>query len=230
VERSSTEELQPSGGVEAVDRALAILGSFMVGRERQSLAQIAEATGFYKSTILRLARSLERGGYLSRDSGGQFSLGPQPLRLSAVYKRGLRIEDQVRPVLRTLVAESGETASFFKQEGDRRLCLYREESPRAIRDHVMEGDLLPLGIGAAGHVLVRAANPASARETAPIISQGERDPETAAIAAPLFGHGGIVGALTLSGPRVRFGADRVDAMATLLGEQARLLSIHLGGQ
>ncbi|MDB5726572.1 MAG: hypothetical protein JWQ16_3326 [Novosphingobium sp.] len=219
-----------SGGVEAVDRALAILGSFVAGRERQTLAQIASATGFYKSTILRLTRSLEHGGFLHRDEWGAFSLGPQPLRLAAIYKRGLKLEDQVRPILRLLVAETGESASFFRREGDRRLCLYREETPRAIRDHITEGDLLPMDLGAAGHVLARAADAASASAVSPIVSRGERDTEAAAIAAPVFGDSGLVGALTLSGPLARFDAERVSTMAARLTEHSRNLTRQLGGR
>jgi DNA-binding IclR family transcriptional regulator len=217
-----------AGGVEAVDRAFTILASFAPGRERQTLAQIAAATGFYKSTILRLAQSLERGGYLRRDATGVFTLGPEPLHLAAIYKRGLRLEDQVRPVLRVLVAGSGESASFFRREGNRRLCLYREESPRAIRDHIIEGDFLPLSVGAAGHVLSKAASPTYSN--APVVSQGERDTDTAAIAVAVYDHAGLAGALTLTGPLARFDADRTHAMAAILSEQASLLTARLGGR
>jgi DNA-binding IclR family transcriptional regulator len=71
-----------SGGVDAVDRAMSILAAFAAGKERLTLAQLATETGFYKSTILRLARSLEHGGYLHRDQEGVFSLGAQPMRLA----------------------------------------------------------------------------------------------------------------------------------------------------
>ena len=46
--------------VEAVERALAVLDAFQTDRTEMTLAEIAVATGFYKSTILRLAGSLER--------------------------------------------------------------------------------------------------------------------------------------------------------------------------
>lgn len=216
-----------SGGVEAVDRALAILATFGPGQDHQTLAQLARATGFYKSTILRLAKSLEHAGYLHRDAQGLFSLGPQPLRLAAVYRRSLRNEDLIRPVLRQLVNETGESASFFRREGDRRLCLYREETMRAIRDNIVEGDLLPLSRGAAGHVLSRGE---SARDVGLIVSRGERDPETAAIAAPLYNHAGLIGALTLSGPLVRFDEERVVTMSAVLSSHAAILSRRLGGQ
>jgi DNA-binding IclR family transcriptional regulator len=187
-------------------------------------------TGLYKSTILRLARSLENGGFLDRAADGAFSLGPQPLRLAAIYRRGLRLEDRVRPVLRALVDETGESASFFRREGSNRLCLFREETRRTIRDHITEGDLLPMGQGAAGHILARAADMARASAIPPALSRGERDAETAALAAAVFAETGLAGALTLSGPIGRFDDERVASMTERLIEQARVLTNHLGGQ
>lgn len=224
------DEARKSGGVDAVDRALAILATFAAGREQQTLAQLAAETGLYKSTILRLARSLELAGYLHRNASGQFSLGPQPLRLAAIYRRGLRLEDRVRPVLRSLVDETGESASFFRPEGESRLCLFREETRRAIRDHILEGDLLPLDKGAAGHVIRQGRLATSASAIAPVVSRGERDPEIAALAAPVFGEEGLAGALTLSGPVGRFDDERVAAMTGRLIEQAKSLTAMLGGR
>ena len=56
--------------VEAVERALAVLNAFHADKPTMTLGEIASATGFYKSTILRLAGSLERLGYLIREERG----------------------------------------------------------------------------------------------------------------------------------------------------------------
>jgi DNA-binding IclR family transcriptional regulator len=227
---TNQNEARKTGGVDAVDRALAILATFVAGHEQQTLAQLASATGLYKSTILRLACSLEQAGYLCRNAHGQFSLGPQPLRLAAIYRRGLRLEDRVRPVLRSLVDETGESASFFRAEGNQRLCLFREETRRGIRDHILEGDLLPLDKGAAGHIIRQARPGTNASDIAPVVSRGERDPEIAALAAAVFDEQGFAGALTLSGPVGRFDDQRVAVMTVCLMEQARSLTAILGGR
>ena len=60
--------------VEAVERALTILNAFAADKPELTLAELAVATGFYKSTILRLAGSLERFGYLIRRADGTFRL------------------------------------------------------------------------------------------------------------------------------------------------------------
>jgi DNA-binding IclR family transcriptional regulator len=228
-------EALAGGGVDAVDRALTIMQAFDVSNGRLSLAALAKHTGFYKSTILRLTRSLERGGYLYRESDGDFVVGPEPVRLAAIYKRYSQLEPKVRPVLRSLRDNTGESASFFQRVGTRRQCLYREESQRTIRDHVMEGDLLPLDVGAAGHVLKAFGSGGRTRAgtgrpaTLPMTSFGERDPEAAALAAPVFGPDGLLGALTISGPRSRLTRQRVAEIGPTLLTEARNLSRILGG-
>ena len=103
--------------VEAVERALSILEAFGETRGRLTLAQIADETGLYKSTILRLCGSLTRFGYLNRDPDGTFRLGPSLWRLGSSYRRNFDLGEHIRPALRRLVEETGETASFFVREG-----------------------------------------------------------------------------------------------------------------
>ena len=224
-----------SGGVEAVDRALSILATFDMGQERQTLSELALRTGFYKSTILRLARSLEVAGYLHREESGAFVLGPEPLRLSAVYRRAAALESRIRPVLRALREETGESASFFRREGDRRQCLYREDTRHSIRDYLLEGDMLPLDIGAVGRVLTTFGDPSlSAAESErlhaelPFASFGEHDPETAAVAAPVFSFEGLAGAVSISGPRTRLTPQRAKEVGPLLVAKAEAISKLLG--
>lgn len=221
----------PSGGVEAVDRALAILATFEIGHERQSLTELATRTGFYKSTILRLAQSLTAAGYLHREESGAFILGPEPVRLAAVYRRLSALESRVRPILQDLRDETGESASFFRRVGEFRQCLYREDTHRTIREHVLEGDLLPIDTGAAGRVLrtfAEGARPAQVADL-PFRSQSEADPETASVAAPVFDGAGLAGALTISGPRTRLTTEVAQDLAPLLMAKAEALSKVLGG-
>ena len=215
--------------VEAVERALGILEAFADGTPRLTLAELAARTGFYPSTILRLAGSLERFGYLGREADGRFRLGPTPLRLGVLYQESFDLAALVRPALARLVATTGETAAFYVREGERRICLYRQHSPRLLRHHVEEGGALPLDRGASGHVL-RAFTEGGAGGEGPWISLGERDPELAALAVPVFGRGRrFLGALGLSGPLGRFQPAERARMAAALAEDAAGLARSLGG-
>ncbi|MCZ8181449.1 MAG: IclR family transcriptional regulator [Beijerinckiaceae bacterium] len=216
--------------VEAVERALALLACFGEGRTHLALKELAEAAGQYPSTVLRLSGSLERFGYLRREADGRFRLGPAVLPLARVYRLGFPLEGIIRPALQDLSRESGETAAFYIREGEARLCLYRVNGPRPLRSHLEEGSLLPLVIGASGHVLSvwsGAGHPREAeiRAAGHAVSRGERDPDSAAVAAPVFGaDGALLGALGLSGPITRFGAGEVPRLAGLVQAMAARLS------
>ncbi len=196
--------------VEAVERALSILEAFGEERRSLSLAQMAEETGLYKSTILRLSASLERFGYLSRDEAGLYRLGASVWRLGSVYRRSFDLGEHIRPELRTLVEATGETASFYVREASERVCLYRQNSGHPVRHHLDEGARLPLDRGAAAHVLqaysgAQDQTSKEVRVAGYYLSIGERNPDLSAVAVALLGRDGTLrGALTLSGPSSRF--------------------------
>lgn len=226
------------GGVEAVDRATSLLACFREGDASLTLSELSARTGFYKSTILRLAASLEQAGLLVRLNDKGYVVGPEAMRLGSIYQNALRIEDHVRPVLRRLLQVTGESASLFRREGDRRVCLFREDSIHSIRDHVTEGATLPLTNGAAGHVLRLfdgCGDPAGGRTLPdlPVFSYGERDREIAAAAVPVFWRRAsrieLLGALTLSGPIGRFNERTGQGIAMALLDEGRKLSVRLGG-
>jgi DNA-binding IclR family transcriptional regulator len=156
------------------------------------------------------------------------------LHWGGLYQAALRLDDHVPSVLRRLVQETGEGASFFTREGNLRVCLFRIDSPKSVRDHVRTGDLLPLDKGAAGRVLSsfdRTLTPPTNFPKQPlIITIGEREPDIGAIAAPVFGPmGSLRGALAISGPAARFSSDLIPGMAHAVLNAASELTRRLGG-
>ena len=224
----ATSNTAPKAGeqrVEAVERALRLLDCFGEERDALSLKELADLTGLYKSTILRLAASLERFGYLSRSDDGLFRLGPTLWRLGALYRRRFDFAPHVRPILERLADATGESASFYVRDGDMRVCLLRHNSRQAVRHHLDEGTHLPLDQGAPGH-LIRAYTDRGDPDTTEIlarghtVSLGERDPDIAAIAVPVHGRNGrFAGALVVSGVRSRFD-EPARAEAIKLAKQA----------
>lgn len=225
-----------SEGVAAVDRAFAILTALADGEEPVSLADLARRTGLYKSTILRLLASLEAAGHAARLRDGRYGLGPGAVRLGLAYERQNPLRLHVLPILTDLVERGTESASFHVRHGpDTRLCLFRVNSHHSTLDRVKAGDILPLARGAAGRVLAAFAPGAgpelsAVREAGHALSRGERDPNCAGLAAPVFGPGGtLAGAVSLSGPGERFTPEAVEAMRPALLAAAASLSASLGG-
>jgi len=221
------------GGVAAVDRALSILDALT--DDKVTLAELSKRTDLYKSTVLRLLKSLEKFGYVLRTVDGSYRLGSKVLHLGALYQRHFHTSEIVPPVLERMAAELHEGAAFYVCEEDKRVCLHRIETTRAVRDSVQVGDRLPLTVGAAGHIL-RAFNGARGerfdeiRQRMYAASFGERDSETAAMAAPVLGPGNkLVGALSISGPRYRIEAAGEAKIVPVLFKYAKELTRTFGG-
>jgi DNA-binding IclR family transcriptional regulator len=237
--RSSGEQ-EDGLRVDAVERALSILEAFDAGaaaesRPRLSLSAVAAHTGLYPSTVQRLAASLIRYGYLHRDEDGAYRLGPSLLRLGILYRDSFNLADRIRPALAALTAETSETSAFFVRERQDRICLFRHHSSRMIRHHVEEGARLPLDRGASGHVLTAylggpSPKDAAVRAAGHAVSLGERDPEAAAVAAPVFGPEGFLGALSIGGLLHRFNEEVCAEMTVAVTRAAEALSITLGGR
>jgi len=222
-------------GVAAVNRCLCILEAFTESDSELTLSVLAHRTGFYKSTLLRLAASLEKFGYVRRADNGAYQLGSEVLRLGLLYQKQFPTFKIVPAALREIASEVREGASFYVCEGDERVCLHRVESSRTVRDSVHEGSRLPLSVGAASHVLLafqgaKGKRYDDIRQLFFAESYGERDPETAAVACPVFGpEGRVVGALSISGPRYRIHSAGAANFLPALFKQGRLLTRNLGG-
>jgi DNA-binding IclR family transcriptional regulator len=225
--------MSDEGGVAAVDRALSILDALT--DEKISLAELSKRTGLYKSTVLRLAKSLERFGYILRSEDGSYRLGSKVLYLGALYQRHFRTSEIVPPMLRKIVEDLQEGASFYIVDGEHRVVLHRIDASRTVRDSVQEGDRLPLAQGAAGHVLrafsgARGERYDRVRDAMFAASFGERDPEIAAFSCPVFGHGNVLrGAISVSGPRYRIEALGEEKIVPVLFKNAQALTRTFGG-
>jgi DNA-binding IclR family transcriptional regulator len=220
------------GGVAAVDRALSVLGVFSASTPALGLADIAALTEMHKSTVLRLLASLEHAHLVQRQPDGRYALGAGIVRLHQVYAASFSLEAVIMPALRELVALTKESAAFHVRQGDRRLCLHRVDSPRPVRDHIRAGDLLPLNRGAGGRIITaysggQGAMYARIRHEQVAVLVGDRIPEIAGVASPVFNADGtLLGALTLTMPTDRFDADYDKPVM----HAARKLTAMLGGE
>ena len=221
--------------VAVLDRAFAILNAFGPADASLTLAELAARTGLYKSTILRIAQSLAGHRFLVRHEDGRFQIGPAPLALAAIFQRSVRLADVVLPSMRELAALADDGASFYIRVDDRRMCLHRVDSQHAIKDHVREGDMLPLEHGSGGRILLafsgtRGAIYETIRREGYFISSGDRDPETCGISAPVFGAGDrLIGSLTLAGPGYRMTGAKLMKLRIPLLIAAAQTTLALGG-
>lgn len=222
------------GGVIAVSRALAVLDAFANGERDVALGELARRTGLHKTTVLRLARTMAQGGYLTQVATGGWRLGPAAGWLGARYQTSYDQAALVEPILRELSQATGESAALYVREGDRRVCIARVDGNQSIRHHARMGEAITLNRGAAGRVLLAfSGEPGepynTIRRVGYYITAGERDPEVASVACPVFGVNNVlVGAVCTTGPVARFTRTAYERYAKLVKKAASRLSWEIG--
>lgn len=234
---SLAEQTPATGGVAAVDKALSLLAVFRQGETALTLSDFAERTAMHKSTCLRLLASLQHSNFIQRTHGGNYALGREISRLQGIYMAGFALGDVVYPILQDLVKKTKESVAYSVIQGTgqeaQRLCLYRVHSEQMLRDHIREGDLLPLSRGAGGRVLLafsdldQLAYKPSSKEAKQLAQTrldgyfaaiGDRAPELAGISAPVFKSNGLLAAsLTLTMPSSRYNERHISAVVAAAG-------------
>ena len=126
--------------VESVERALTVLDVFDSAQDRFTLAELASATGYYKSTLLRLLSSLERFDYVQRGQDGCYRLGHAPVRLARRHLPTRQLETWIQPVLESLAQSSGETAALIEVAANHAECRLTSVPDSALRHELRPGE------------------------------------------------------------------------------------------
>jgi DNA-binding IclR family transcriptional regulator len=220
-------------GVNAVNRALALLDVFIDGGASLSLAELTKRTNLVKPTVLRLLLSLEQAGYVTRLANGHYQLGAKVMQLGTVYRTNFALDAHVLPVLRHLADMTGETTSFHVKEGNNRVCLFRVESPQPVRVSLVAGTVHPMDKTASGLVLQTYHEHGALTQTDKLVSRtsGIRDSQSASLSTPVFGDQELlIGALTVTGPISRFNDAVAKKVTPHLLATAEKLSRTLGAK
>jgi DNA-binding IclR family transcriptional regulator len=220
-------------GVASAERAMAVLKSFQQGDRALTLAEIADRTGLVKSTIMRLAISLERAGLLIRTAEGSYTLGSEILRLHSIYQASASLGPLIIPVLTQLADKTQETAAFYIHQNGQRLCQFRVNSPQALRLDIAPGTYRPMDNASSAQILRLFKNWPDERMPVPrmpLYSAGATNPHTASVSAPIVGAGQrLVGALSVTGPSSRLTEERAAEISPLVLRAAADICVALGG-
>ncbi|HKU95305.1 MAG TPA: IclR family transcriptional regulator [Vineibacter sp.] len=220
--------------IAAVERALQVLGAFR-STPRLTLSELSRRTTLFKSTLLRILATLEMYGYVTRLADGQYRIGGIVHELGLGYAASFQLAEVMEPALADLSAATGESAAFYVRSGARRQCLFRVDSPQAVRHVIVAGQILDLDRAAASLVLRRyehdSRRPDVVNDYAELCIEtaGVGDPQTASIAAPIFDTNGFLGVMNVSGPISRFTDETVARIRAKLAATAARISNGLGG-
>jgi DNA-binding IclR family transcriptional regulator len=150
---------EAAAGTQSIGRAAAILRLLAANPgQGASLGAVVADTGLSKPTSRRILLALIAAGLAEQDPASRrYYLGPEACVLgsAAAHRFGLH-RLAFEGVLR-LARETGDAAFFQIRRNFFAVCLQREDGDYPLRSHVLAaGDRHPLGVGAAGIVLVAA--------------------------------------------------------------------------
>ncbi|MDH6237696.1 IclR family transcriptional regulator [Cryobacterium sp. CG_9.6] len=120
-----------SGGVQSVERVFELLEILAATGGDVMLSELATSTSLPLPTVHRLLRTLVAKGYVRQLANRRYVLGPGLIRLGEGASQQLGV--LVRPRLKSLVDQLGETANMAVRESDMVLYIAQVPSQHSMR-------------------------------------------------------------------------------------------------
>jgi len=245
-------------GTTSAERVADVLLAFGRGGSSIGVTALSRDLGLSKAVVYRILQSLRSRGFVGLDPElREYRLGPSATALGARAVRQLDLRDVAREPLMRLRDETGETTTLSVLAGQHRAYVDQYESPQEIRMTVELSRLYPLHAGSSsramlahlppaqidriidsglgqitGETIVRPdvlrASLAEVRANGYATSRGERQAGAGSVAAPVFDARGVVGAISVCGPVLRFDRETVERYVPAVLAAARRISAALG--
>ncbi len=140
--------------IKSLDRAMEVF-EFLSEGNGKALTALASEMGQSPATVYRILVTLEGRGLVEFDPIEQiWMIGPKAFVIGARFLRRTSLVDRARPVLRRLMAQTGETANLgIEKEGDV-LFLSQVETHSSIRAFFPPGTLSPMHASGIGKALL----------------------------------------------------------------------------
>jgi DNA-binding IclR family transcriptional regulator len=226
--------------VPGLERGLKLLSLFSRAEPELPLAELARRLGLSRSSVFRLAYTLEHTGFLLKGAQG-YQVGPRVLTLGFDYLASQDLIETARPELTALRDATGASAHLGVREGVEVIYVAQVSSLRQLSSRVSVGTRFPAHAMSMGRLLLSALSdaelealyrgvklkrftdetPASLAELKRriaadrargyVVSRGSFESGIAAVAAPVFdAQGKIVAAINISGPAAVLDAGALD--------------------
>lgn len=205
-----------------VERALALLAT-VCESGGTNLVDSARDCELAPSTALRLLRTLETTGFVTKDESGIYRPGGRIIQLGAQALSNESLVDLTQPTMEALVADTGESVYLsVRGHGDTALYLNIVQGTHSVRHTSWVGRTVPLDTSAAGHAL-RGDIPADGY----VVVESGVEADVTAIACPVRSEARIVAALSLVVPSYRLTAPETARYGLILVSAAAEVSARL---
>lgn len=142
--------------IQAVDRTLDVIEA-LAEREGTTLTELSSHLGQPVATIHRILFTLETRRYVEVTSDAQeWHVGSQIYRMGSAFLRRSDVVELSRPVMRSLMAETGETSNLGIEKSGKVLFVSQVETQKSIRAFFPPGTLSPMHASGIGKALLSA--------------------------------------------------------------------------
>jgi DNA-binding IclR family transcriptional regulator len=148
----------------SAEKAFAIRGSFSAERRTANLEEIAAAVGMTKSSARRCTNTLERLGYLKRETrSSRWVLAPRILGIAHAYFASHPLIENATIHLIDLNQPCGESVNLSEPDGNDMVFIARFPSHKRFFIHTPIGRRLPMHCTASGRAYLSALPQAEAQ-------------------------------------------------------------------
>jgi DNA-binding IclR family transcriptional regulator len=248
-----------TGGTGATERVADVLLLFTAGPPTLGVSRVSRELGLSKAVVHRILQSLTGRGLIAYDATSrEYRLGPAAAALGSRALRDSDLRTTALPFLAALRDRLHETVTISAKVHSGRVYLDQVVGTHEITMSVELGRRFPLHAGSSGKSMLAHSDPAEVdqllagelaaltastptdpvalraelariRELGYAASAGERQSDAGSVAAPVFGPGGLVGAVSVCGPRFRVTDEFVTRTVPELIETADRITARLGG-
>ncbi|WP_333869832.1 IclR family transcriptional regulator domain-containing protein [Cypionkella sp.] len=158
-------------------KGLAVIETFSVEQPRQSIAEVAAASGLDRATARRCLLTLAKQGYADYD-GKFFTLTPRVLRLGTACLATMPLPQLVQPALDRISDALGESSSVSILDGGEIVYIARAAQKKVMSIALMPGSRLPAFCTSMGRVMLAALPEAAAEAILTAAPRPARTPLT----------------------------------------------------
>jgi len=140
--------------IQSVDRAFDVL-DILASRDGMTLSEVAFELNQSPATIYRVLSTLQAREIVETDPVSQvWNIGPAAFQIGYAFMRRSSVVERSRPIMRDLMAQTGETANLGIEKSDMIIFVSQVETHETIRAFFPPGTQSPMHASGIGKALL----------------------------------------------------------------------------
>lgn len=224
--------------VQSIERGIEILKLLEAGP--LGVTELANATALPKATVHRLLKTFEAHHWVEFNRAKKYQLSWGILPMAKSFLAFLDVRAIAQPYMVAIRDQLQQSVNLFLAQGDYRICIERVAADKPLRHDIKIGTVYPIFKGAAGKIFgaymadfkdtdMSADESSQIRNDGYVVTRGNRVPDAASIAVPIFSFGNKLEAvMTISGPIGDYTEERVNEYLSVIITLGQTISKHMG--